>query len=213
MDNTVTYLLNNKGYNFQYSLLNEDFLENMENFDIRDDDVFIITYPKSSTIWCQQILSSIYFEEQRDGTKIVEKIDEVPFFEYNICKIDFAKRPSPRLFCSHLPYYLVQKVLKKKQTLKYGNLRSSVLKISSFLEKLSKDNVEAVVKQATFQNMKFNPKAYYDKILTHDVGKRRHGHFLHKDHLIMEQNERFDKIFQGKMKDIPLKFIWDMNEE
>lgn len=41
------YLLKFKGYNFVHSLVDIDFLENLDNFEIRDDDVFIITYPKS----------------------------------------------------------------------------------------------------------------------------------------------------------------------
>lgn len=47
MENTRTYLLNFKGYNFYYDQADVDFLENLDDFEIRDDDVFIITYPKS----------------------------------------------------------------------------------------------------------------------------------------------------------------------
>ena len=36
-----------ESYNFERSLVDIDFLENLDNFEIRDDDVFIITYPKS----------------------------------------------------------------------------------------------------------------------------------------------------------------------
>ena len=47
MDDEDTYLLKFKGYYFERSSVDIDFLENLDNFEIRDDDVFIITYPKS----------------------------------------------------------------------------------------------------------------------------------------------------------------------
>lgn len=57
-----------------------------------------------------------------------------------------------------------------------------MLKISRFLEKeLSEADVEAIVKQATFQNMKSDPKANYDEILKHEIGTRTdEGRFLRK---------------------------------
>nr|XP_026270781.1 amine sulfotransferase-like [Urocitellus parryii] len=102
------------------------------------------------------------------------------------------------------------------------DLRSAVLKICGFLEKeLSEEVVDTVVKQASFQNMKTNPQANYHGITKYELGVRNDkGHFLRKGtigdwkhHFTVEQNERFDQIFQREMKDVPLKFIWDINEE
>ncbi|XP_012781037.2 amine sulfotransferase-like [Ochotona princeps] len=292
MDNSSAYLVNFKGFNFESTLIDLEFLEKLDDFKIRDDDVFIVTYPKSGTIWTQQILSLIYFEGHRKRTENVDTLDRVPFLEYNIRHMDFEKRPAPRLFASHLPYYLVPKGLKKKKakiiyvyrnpkdvlislfhfsnlvvrleavdTLEQlmekfleGNvlanrwfdhirdwykhkddfnilfimyeemkkdLRSSVVKISSFLEKeLSEEDVDAIVRQATFENMKSSPQANYDSILQNEIGVRNDGTFLRKGtvgdwkhHFTVDQNERFDRVFREEMKDFPLKFIWDLNEK
>lgn len=293
MDNKNQYLLNYKGYNFEKSLVKMQIVENIEDFEIRDDDIFIVTYPKSGTIWTQQILSLICFEGHRNRTENIVTLDRAPFLEYNLHNLDYAKMPSPRIFSTHLPYYLIPRGLKDKkikilyiyrnpkdiltsfyhfsklmvvlqapdtiegylQTFLDGNvvgscwfdhikgwyehkhdfnimfmsfedmkkdLRSSVLKICSFLEKeLSEKDVDAVVRQATFQNMKTDPQANYEQIIKHEIGTRNDvGSFLRKgaigdwkNHFTVDQSERFDKIFHMNMKNIPLKFIWSMNEE
>lgn len=102
------------------------------------------------------------------------------------------------------------------------DLRSSVLKICSFLEKeLREEDVDAVVRQATFEKMKTDPRANYEQIIKDEFGTRNDkGHFLRKgavgdwkNYLTVDQSERFDKIFHRNMKNVPLKFIWDINEE
>ncbi|XP_054992500.1 amine sulfotransferase-like isoform X1 [Sorex araneus] len=291
MDNDE-HLLHFKGYNFERSMVDIDFLENLEDFEIRDDDVFIVTYPKSGTIWTQQILSLIYFEKHRKQVENTETLDRAPFLEYNIRKVDFTKKPSPRIFCSHVPYYLAPNGLKNKKAkivyvyrnpkdvitsyFHFSNLvvvlsgyenmdafmqnfldgkvvgsiwfdhvkgwyehrhkfnimfvsyeemkkdlKSAVQNLCDFLGKeLSEDDVDAVVRQATFKNMKSDSRANYNSILKNEVGTKSDGHFLRKgtigdwkNHFTVAQSERFDMIFQRKMKDIPLKFIWDINEE
>ncbi|XP_045862644.1 amine sulfotransferase-like isoform X2 [Meles meles] len=277
MEDMEKFLFKFKGYHFNRSLVDIGFIENLDNFEIRENDVFIVTYPKSGTIWCQQLLSLIYSEEHRKGTGKLETMDRVPFFEYNIRKVDFGERPSPRLFSTHLPYYLVPSALKSKtakiiyvyrnpkdvmcsyfhfaknvmshftvigslwfdhikgwyehrslfniQFMTYEemkkDLRVSVSKICKFLGKeLSEEDMDAVVRQATFENMKYDPLANYDNVIATVFGPNVKGHFLRKgtigdwkNHMTVEQNERFDKIFQREMNDFPLEFIWDVNED
>lgn len=292
MDNTNEYLLNFKGFNFNKRLVNTEELEKMEDIEIRDDDVFLITYPKSGTVWIRYILFLIYFEGERNSNENLQPYDTMPFLEYNILDLDYVKMPSPRIFSSHLPYYLVPKGLKSKKAkilyiyrnpkdvlisyfyfsnwlltmestdiiehflekfldgkvagscwfdhirgwyehrhdfnimfLSYEDmkkdLRGSVLKICSFLEKeLSEEDVNSVVRQATFQNMKSNPREDRDQVINTLIGTRHNeGSFLRKgatgdwkNHLTVDQNERFDMIFKRNMKNFPLKFIWDINE-
>uniref|UniRef100_A0A673UJJ2 Sulfotransferase n=1 Tax=Suricata suricatta TaxID=37032 RepID=A0A673UJJ2_SURSU len=281
MENLKSTLFKFKGYYFSRLGLKLDLVENLEDFEIRDDDVFIVTYPKSGTIWFQQILSLIYSEEHRKRTGNRSTVDQVPFMEYNFRKKNIVKRPSPRLFVTHLPYYLfpsgmqnnkakvgnglwllkdncsffiisfpfITLTLNPKDVLLIGslwfdhikgwyehkslfniqfmiyeemkkNFRGSIVKVCKYLGKeLIDEDMDAVVTQAMFENMKSDPRANYDSIME-IVGIPTNGHFLRKgtigdwkNHMTVEQNERFDKIFQREMKDFPLKFIWDMNEE
>ncbi|KAI5943726.1 Bile salt sulfotransferase [Manis javanica] len=115
MEDIGKFLFTFKGYNFTCSGIDIDFLENLDNFEIRDDDVFIVTYPKSGTIWGQQLLCLIYFEEHRKRLANVETIARVPFLEYSLAGRHFDKMPSPRLFCSHIPYYLAPRGLKNRK--------------------------------------------------------------------------------------------------
>ncbi|KAK2508003.1 hypothetical protein MC885_009938 [Smutsia gigantea] len=293
MDKAEKYLFKFKGYYFIPDIIDVNFIENLDDFEIRDDDVFIITYPKSGTIWAQQLLSLIYFEEHRKRTANVDTVDRVPFLEYNIRQVHFNKRPSPHLFCSHIPFYLAPRGLQKKkakiiylyrnpkdvlcsyfhfsnmlrnfkstanieefmelflegkvagslwfdhikgwyehkshfniQFIMYEDmkkdLRSSTLRVCKFLGKeLSEEELDAVMRQATFENMKSDPLANYTNVLkTSAEYLTDYGFFLRKgtigdwkNHMTVAQNERFDKIFQREMKDFPLKFIWDINEE
>ncbi|XP_054992503.1 amine sulfotransferase-like isoform X2 [Sorex araneus] len=260
MDNDE-HLLHFKGYNFERSMVDIDFLENLEDFEIRDDDVFIVTYPKSGTIWTQQILSLIYFEKHRKQVENTETLDRAPFLEYNIRKIVYVYRNPKDVITSYFHFSNLVVVLSGYENMdafmqnfldgkvvgsiwfdhvkgwyehrhKFNimfvsyeemkkDLKSAVQNLCDFLGKeLSEDDVDAVVRQATFKNMKSDSRANYNSILKNEVGTKSDGHFLRKgtigdwkNHFTVAQSERFDMIFQRKMKDIPLKFIWDINEE
>ncbi|XP_026579483.1 amine sulfotransferase-like [Pseudonaja textilis] len=90
-------------------------IDSLESFEIHDDDTFIITYPKSGTVWTQNIVSLILYEGHRDGTENITLIERAPWLEYNIFRADLPNRPSPRVICSHLPYYLIPKGLRNKR--------------------------------------------------------------------------------------------------
>ncbi|KAH0500308.1 Amine sulfotransferase [Microtus ochrogaster] len=185
MDNTNEYLLSYKGYNFvKKKLVNIEQLEKLEDFEIRDDDVFIVTYPKSGecTIWLYQILRLIFYEGHWNRTGDIKTVVKTPCFEYMFYNLDIIKMPSPRIFTSHLPYYLVPQYLRKK---KAKDLRSTVLKICSFLEKeRSEGDVDSVERQATFQYMKTDPQTDYVIIFKTDIGLR------HKEGSCLRKGER-----------------------
>lgn len=63
----------------------------------------------------------------------------------------------------------------------FQDLRGSMLKICKFLGKeLSDEDMDAVVSQAMFENMKLDPRANYDNILKDQFGIQEKGHFLRK---------------------------------
>ncbi|NWS71268.1 ST3A1 sulfotransferase, partial [Crotophaga sulcirostris] len=289
MEPRKEYLFKYKGFYFSLDT-SPEYVATLEDFEIRDSDIFLATYPKSGTVWTQNILSLIMYEGHRNGTENIETMERIPWLEYNVQNMDYANFPSPRVFATHLPYYLVPRGLRNKRgrviyvtrnpkdimvsyyhfskfmkTLEeipdlnvfmerfltgkvlgsswldhvegwYSHaedfnilfltyeemkkdLRSAVLKICNFIgKKLSEEEVDSVVRQATFENMRKDPRANYAN-LPDDTVEKSKGSFLRKgtvgdwkNTMTVAQNEKFDNVLQEKIKTLPIKFIWDINE-
>nr|XP_020634323.1 amine sulfotransferase-like [Pogona vitticeps]XP_020634324.1 amine sulfotransferase-like [Pogona vitticeps] len=287
MELSDEYLFKYKGIYFMSDVVTPDYLDSLEDFDIRDSDVFLVTYPKSGTVWTQNILSMIHYEGHRNGTEETDLLDRMPWLEYNIRNVDWSKRESPRLIASHLPYYLVPKGLRnckgkviyvlrnpKDVLVSYyhfskfsrkveetdfvlmeqfldgkvlagswldhvegwsahrddfnilfltyeelkKDLRSSVLKICSFLgKKLTEKEVDEVVDKATFDKMRKDRRANY-KHLSSELVDHTRGSFLRKgvvgdwkNMMTVAQNERFNHVFKKRVEKLPFKFCWDMS--
>ncbi|XP_077989338.1 sulfotransferase 1C4-like [Glandiceps talaboti] len=99
-------------------------LEALKNFEVREDDVFIATYPKSGTTMMQEMLSLIYNDCDVSKIKDVPLYLRMPFLENDIVTPDgkmvpvypmVNQMPSPRVIKTHLPYELTPpKVFEKK---------------------------------------------------------------------------------------------------
>ncbi|NXV27577.1 ST3A1 sulfotransferase, partial [Rissa tridactyla] len=290
MEPSKEYVFKYKGFYFGANT-SPEYVASLEDFEIKDSDIFLTTYPKSGTVWTQNILSLIIHEGHRNGTENMETMERIPWLEYNIKNKDYADLPLPRVFATHLPYYLVPRDLRNKRArviyvsrnpkdvmvsyyhfskymsaveevpdfnlfmerflagkvlgsswldhvagwyshaedfnilfLTYEemkkDLRSAVLKICNFLgKKLSEEEVDSVVRQATFENMRKDPRANYEN-LPDDLVAKDKGSFLRKgtvgdwkNIMTVAQNERFDQVLKEKMKILPIKFIWDINDE
>ncbi|KAL1005676.1 hypothetical protein UPYG_G00062170 [Umbra pygmaea] len=89
-----------------------EHIDSLQDFEVKDSDVFVVTFPKSGTIWTQRIMTLIFeddFPEEADLNTVVR----MPWFEYMEKGKNYKDRPSPRLFCSHLKPHLMPKGLHK----------------------------------------------------------------------------------------------------
>ncbi|KAM9156147.1 amine sulfotransferase-like [Pangshura tecta] len=93
------------------------------------------------------------------------------------------------------------------------DLRSAVLKMCVFLGKqLTEKELNVVVEKAVFDKMKSDPRSNYeDKTCILEKGR---DNFLRrgtvgdwKNIMTVAQSEKFNKVFNEKMKDLPFKFI------
>ena len=90
-------------------------LDDLANrFSVRDDDVFIVTYPKAGTNWMRQILHLLSHQGEQ-GEKTSR--ETVPFLEKEACLGNWAAlayQGERRYFMSHLSYALMPGVRDSK---------------------------------------------------------------------------------------------------
>ncbi|NWI18096.1 ST3A1 sulfotransferase, partial [Crypturellus soui] len=271
MEPSRDYVFNHKGVYFTKNITTPECIDSLETLEIRDSDVFIVTFPKSGTVWTQNIVSLIIHEGHRNGTENIKNMERMPWLEGHMKYVDYTALPSPRVFITHLPYYLTPRDLRNKRArviyvtrnpkdvlvsyfhfskimttleevpdfnlfmerflagkgkicflLRTSNpiaLFHAVLKICNFLGKeLSEKEVESVVRQATFENMKKDPRANYGEIPGF-LKEEKQGHFLRKgtigdwkNIMTVAQSERVDQVLKKKLENLPIKFIWDIND-
>ncbi|XP_063773262.1 amine sulfotransferase-like [Pseudophryne corroboree] len=287
-----SFLFNHKGTCFQKDITTPEAVDAIEYMEIRDSDVFLVTYPKSGTIWTQNILCQILKEKQGNVEDNVDNMAKAPWIESNMNKTDFGSCLSPRLFTSHLPYYLMPKDLRNQRgkviyvsrnpkdvvvsyyhffkllvNLKHititweeffdrymsgkvgggswfdhvrgwnthkeeynclflsyeamiKDLRSAVLKLCQFMDvKLDDQAINKIAEKATFKNMKQDPLANYT-FLPNEFLDHSKGEFLRKgiigdwkNIMTVAQSEKVDEVLKEKLGDLPITFIWDINEE
>ncbi|XP_029015903.1 amine sulfotransferase-like [Betta splendens] len=101
MEQINNHLFKYKNYNFIKDLTTAKAIDLLQSFEVRDSDIYLVTYLKSGTIWAQQIIISIC---ELDGgpTEYLNNSEQMPWLEYKIHDADYSLRVSPRLFASHL---------------------------------------------------------------------------------------------------------------
>ncbi|XP_068609869.1 amine sulfotransferase-like [Brachionichthys hirsutus] len=103
-----------KNYNFLNTEATPEYIDSLQTFEVRDSDIFLVTYPKSGTIWTQQIIISVC--ELGGGLKEYPNNYELMLWlEYPEGREPYSLRPSPRLFTSHMIPDLMPPGLKDKK--------------------------------------------------------------------------------------------------
>ncbi|KAM4651442.1 sulfotransferase 2B1-like isoform 1-T2 [Discoglossus pictus] len=273
-----------KGVKFLSSIYTEEGLRFAEKeFQVQDDDIYNVTYPKSGTNWMAEILTLIQHDGDPTLCKSVPNFVRSPWYETYKEQSKLKDLPSPRLLTSHLPFHIFAKSFftsKAKivytmrnpkdvlvslfhfcKMLKFNkepknfqeslehfleknawfdhikgwmqmkadsrffyityeelqqDLRGSVVRICKFLGKeLDDAAIDSVVEHSSFKTMKDNKMCNFtflsETIMDHSKGflmrKGISGDW--KNHFTVAQSEYFDKVYQERMKDLNMKFLWE----
>ncbi|XP_075868868.1 sulfotransferase family 2, cytosolic sulfotransferase 3 isoform X2 [Nelusetta ayraudi] len=82
-------------------------LEFAQNFSVKDSDVFAVTYPKSGTIWMQEILPLVLNGGDLTPLHTIPNWDRVPWLEEKRLALVVDQLPNPRAMVTHFPYQLM----------------------------------------------------------------------------------------------------------
>ncbi|KAI3360782.1 hypothetical protein L3Q82_013022, partial [Scortum barcoo] len=78
-----------------------------EEFTFRDEDILAVTYPKSGTIWMQEILPLVLNRGDLTPIHTIPNWDRVPWLEETRLALVVDQLTSPRSLVTHFPYHLM----------------------------------------------------------------------------------------------------------
>ncbi|XP_053467664.1 sulfotransferase 2B1-like [Ictalurus furcatus] len=106
-------MTNSDLYLFYHGLLlpkivhTDDSLKYFESFQAQDDDVVVVTYPKSGTTWMQEILPLLLNGGDFTPVLTIPNWDRVPWLEESRIAQVIDKLSAPRAFVTHMHYRLM----------------------------------------------------------------------------------------------------------
>ncbi|XP_051920782.1 sulfotransferase family 2, cytosolic sulfotransferase 3 isoform X3 [Hippocampus zosterae] len=78
-----------------------------QQFTFKDDDAIAVTYPKSGTVWMQEILPLVLNGGDLTPIQTIPNWDRVPWLEEKRLKVVVDQLASPRALVTHFPYELM----------------------------------------------------------------------------------------------------------
>ncbi|XP_059211813.1 amine sulfotransferase-like [Centropristis striata] len=115
LDLLSPYLFRHKGKNFvvQEGLKPKD-LDALRDVDVRPTDIYLVAFPKSGTLWMQQILVKIMDAAHPDQVEDSTNRVRVPWLEGGAVDNFHRERPDPRLYRTHIPPEMLPHGVKAK---------------------------------------------------------------------------------------------------
>ncbi|XP_061426512.1 sulfotransferase 4A1 [Lethenteron reissneri] len=112
---TPSELLENRYFEFNNVRLPpfcRGIMDEILAFPVREDDIWVVTYPKSGTSLLQEVVFLVSHGTDVDESALMNIDDHIPVLEYPQPGLDAVKvLPSPRIIKSHLPYQFLPKEL------------------------------------------------------------------------------------------------------
>ena len=110
---------------FVYPTSFVDYLERIKKFEVRDDDIWLCTFPKSGTTWASEMVWCLMNNLDFKTSKSVNLDRRIIYFEHKALatrselapdtfKI-LAERPSPRIIKTHLPFMMLPDQIRTRE--------------------------------------------------------------------------------------------------
>merc|ERR1719193_979137 len=84
MDHTVGYeagFIRIKPQGFVYPSIMEQYLDKIKVFEVKIDDVWVCSFPKTGTTWTEEMVWCLMNNLDFDKSKKIDLDDRIPFFE------------------------------------------------------------------------------------------------------------------------------------
>nr|CAD7442994.1 unnamed protein product [Timema bartmani] len=103
-----------------HTKLYRDYVDEIREFEVREDDIWVVSYPKCGTTWTQEMVWCINNDLNLNDARKSSLVERVPFFEFSTIanvldempcdSITLAsKMKSPRILKTHLPVQMLPK--------------------------------------------------------------------------------------------------------